>query len=252
MKIQNPTKLDIFFKGGGIIKFPVQNLKQIDIEPINGDGGGSDEESPAELTKLDILKNYVNLLYDIEFDVIEETSTFEEQVMDENEDLTGEVITVTQKDYKFVPKTSVPRVYLDRDTISGSTSPSAYNGLELHTSAIDDLSSPSVISKIILDNTELTVQQLMNYDIVQVGVAKVVINTPHDTINDYAGYLGYLDWIRNNAIENAEVPILLYGEETNDNTKMYYSNGFIGSTLSLNNGIGSYSQTVFEVLEEEQ
>ncbi len=42
MKVQNPTKLDIFFKGGGIIKFPVQNLKQIDIEPIDGDGGSSD------------------------------------------------------------------------------------------------------------------------------------------------------------------------------------------------------------------
>lgn len=40
MKIENPTKLDIFFKGGGIIKFPVQNLKKVDVEPIEG----SDEE----------------------------------------------------------------------------------------------------------------------------------------------------------------------------------------------------------------
>ena len=48
MKVQNPTKLDIFFKGGGIIKFPVQNLKQIDVEPIDEQGGGSSAEVDYE------------------------------------------------------------------------------------------------------------------------------------------------------------------------------------------------------------
>ena len=61
MKVQNPTKLDIFFKGGGIIKFPVQNLKQIDVEPIDEQGGGSS----VDLTTLeydDIKSYYIDFL----------------------------------------------------------------------------------------------------------------------------------------------------------------------------------------------
>lgn len=53
MKVQNLTKLDIFFKGGGIIKFPVQNLKQIDVEPIDEQGGGGQEE-------IDVVKQYID------------------------------------------------------------------------------------------------------------------------------------------------------------------------------------------------
>lgn len=59
MKIQNPTKLDIFFKGGGIIKFPVQNLKQIDVEPIDDDGGGSDSKTIEET-----INSYIDFAYD--------------------------------------------------------------------------------------------------------------------------------------------------------------------------------------------
>lgn len=51
MKIENPTKLDIFFQGGGIIKFPVKNLKKVDVEPIDGDGGGDSQS--VDLTTLD-------------------------------------------------------------------------------------------------------------------------------------------------------------------------------------------------------
>ena len=252
MKIQNPTKLDILFKGGGIIKFPVQNLKQIDIEPIDGDGGGNDEESPAELTKLDVLKNYVNLLYErynIEFDVVEETSSGdEEEVFDENDNPTGEIITITMKNYTFVPKTSVPIVYLNKNS-SGSISKNGSDGLTLQNTDSSDLSENG-ISKIILDDTELTIQQLIDYDIVQVGTAKLGINLPNDNFNDYAGYAEYLDWIRNNAIENVDIPILLYGEPKSGNTRAYYSDGFIQSSLFLDNDKGYYSQIIFGVLEE--
>ena len=63
MKIQNPTKLDIFFKGGGLIKFPVQNLKQIDIEPIDDEGGGGDDEEEVFFKLLTIQPNAVVLYY---------------------------------------------------------------------------------------------------------------------------------------------------------------------------------------------
>lgn len=253
MKIQNPTKLDILFKGGGIIKFPVQNLKQIDIEPIDGDGGGSDEESPAELTKIDVVKNYVNLLYDsynIEFDVIEETSSGDEQeVFDENDEPTGETITITMKNYTFVPKTSVPRVYLNRGNESGSSiSDGASDELIFYNIDTSVLYSNG-ISKIILDDTELTIQQLIDYYVVQVGVAILGINLPNDNYVDYAGYAEYLDWIRNNAIEVVRIPILLYGEPKSGNTRSYYSRGFIQSHLALNNDIGNYSQIIFGVKE---
>lgn len=250
MKIQNPTKLDIFFQGGGIIKFPVKNLKQIDIEPIDGDGGGSDEE-PAELTKLDVIKNYVNLLYDnynIEFDIVEETYSYEEPVMNENFEPTGEIITVTTKNYKFVPKTNVPRVYLNENITSGSISSGGNNGLTFHNTISTDLSANGIY-KIMLDDTELTVLQLINYDIVQVGVAKLQINVPNNNIMDYAGYLEYLNWIRNNALENAEIPILLYGEPASDATRSYYNLGFITSELFLNGNKGYYKQTVYEAIE---
>lgn len=252
MKIQNPTKLDILFKGGGIIKFPVQNLKQIDIEPIDGDGGGSDEESPAELTKIDVVKNYVNLLYDsynIEFDVVEETSSDEEEeVFDENGEPTGETIAATIKNYTFVPKTSVPRVYLNKNS-SGSISQNASDGLTFQNVDSSNLSENG-ISKIMLDDTELTIQQLIDYDIVQVGTAKLGINFPNDNFDDYAGYVEYLDWIRNNAIERVDIPILLYGEPKSGSTRAYYSNEFIQSELFLNGDKGYYSQIVFGVLEE--
>lgn len=252
MKVQNPTKLDIFFKGGGIIKFPVQNLKQIDIEPIDGDGGGSDEESPAELTNFDVVKNYVNLLYDrynIEFDIVEETSTFEEEVEDEDGNSTDEIITATEKGYKFVPKTSVPRVYLNKNS-TGTISQYGPDGLDFSNTILTDMSSNG-ISKIILDDTELTIQQLIDYDIVQVGTAKLYINVPNYNYDDYAGYLEYLDWIRNNVVEDIEIPILLYGRPKTGTTRQYLNNGVIQSQLFLNGSKGIYSQSVFGVLEEE-
>lgn len=43
MKIQNPTKLDIFFKGGGIINFPTKHLKHVDIEPVDSSNDGDNE-----------------------------------------------------------------------------------------------------------------------------------------------------------------------------------------------------------------
>lgn len=61
MKVQNPTKLDIFFKGGGIIKFPVQNLKQIDVEPIDEQGGGGDSDST---TIEETINSYIDFAYD--------------------------------------------------------------------------------------------------------------------------------------------------------------------------------------------
>lgn len=69
MKIQNPTKLDIFFKGGGTIKFPVQNLKQVDIEPID-EQGGEDSQS-VDLTTLeydDIKSYYIDFLLRVKND----------------------------------------------------------------------------------------------------------------------------------------------------------------------------------------
>lgn len=43
MKVQNPTKLDIFFKGGGIIKFPTKHLRHVDIEPVDNSDDGDNE-----------------------------------------------------------------------------------------------------------------------------------------------------------------------------------------------------------------
>lgn len=43
MKIQNPTKLDIFFKGGGIINFPTKHLRHVDIEPVDNSDDGDNE-----------------------------------------------------------------------------------------------------------------------------------------------------------------------------------------------------------------
>lgn len=256
MKIQNPTKLDILFKGGGIIKFPFKHLKEVDIdgdsdEQSGGEGGGS-----AELTKLDTIKNYVNILYDhynIEFDVIEETSTQEEEVTDENEEPTDEVITTTYKNYKFVPKTSIPKVYLNGNENSYTTA--SDNGeLQLH--SVDNRNSSNLqgISKIMLDDTELTVQQLKSYDVVQVGTAKFPINAPDYNYDDYAGYLEYLDWVRNNITEIAEIPILLRAEpgDGTNITKAYSNYGlFIPSYLFLNGNDGYYSQSVGDVIEQE-
>lgn len=251
MKFTNIKQLLINFKGGGLINFPFKHLKEVDIDGDTDEQSGGGSSTP--LTKLDTIKNYVNLLYDrynIEFDVVEETSTEEIEVEDENEEPTGETATITQKHYKFVPKTSVPRVYLDKNNSSGSTSLGPDNGLALNAGG-NSPSDPTVISKIILDDTELTIQQLINYDIVQVGIAKFNINFPNEP-EDYAGYLEYLDWIRNNTMEDVEIPILLYGEPTSDTTKGYYSSGLISSRLFLNANKANYSQTVLEVLIPEQ
>ena len=253
MKFTNISKFVIKFMKGGKINFPFNYLKEVEINGDNdGEGGG---ESPSELTKIDVIENYVNILYghyNIEFDVIEETSSREEPVINENFEPTGEVITVTQKNYKFVPKTNVPRVYLNRGDGSSNNDLTANNGLTLNATDTSAVSPVSSISKIIFNNAELTIQQLINYDIVQVGIAKFYINAPNYYYNDYAGYLEYLDWIRNNTIEGVEIPILLYGEPSGDTTRNYNNSGFIPSELFLNGNKGFYSQSVYEVLEEQQ
>lgn len=112
-------------------------------------------------------------------------------------------------------------------------------------------SSISAISKIVLNGTELTTQQLINnYDIVQVGIAKFPISVPNDSWDDYAGYLEYLDWIRNNATEFAEVPILLYGAPLAGGARTYTNFGFTESTLEINGNYGYYSQTVYDVIRQ--
>lgn len=228
-------------------------MKEVDID------GDADEQSgggsSAELTKLDTIKSYVNILYDhynIEFDIVEETSTQEIEVVDENEELTGEVLTLTTKNYKFVPKTNVPRVYLNITDGNSYTSLASDNGLILHSTDTRIESSENAISTIIFDGAELTIQQLKNYDIIQIGVAKFTINATNDPY-DYASYIEFLNWIRNNMIEKVEIPILLYSDQSNDDdvTKGYNNFGFIPSELFLNGDMSFYSQTIYEVLEEE-
>lgn len=173
---------------------------------------------------------------------------------DEDEEPTGEVITVTQKTYKFVPKTNVPKIYLIGND-DGAYTTINNDGLELHsTNAKGAPPYTSGISKIIFNDTELTVQQLVNnYKIVQVGSARIPINAINESwfdFDNHDSYLEYLDWIRNNTIEIAEVPILLYSEKNDGSTRDYNGSfGFNDARLFLNGNQGYYSQTVYDVIE---
>lgn len=230
-----------------MINFPFKHLKEVDIDgDTDGQGGGGS----APLTKLDTIKNYVNILYqdyNIEFDIVEETSTQEINIFDENHNLTSEVITKTTKTYKFVPKTNVPRVYLDGSNNNGSTDKNGEYGLNLNSCNIYE--DENSISTIIFNDTELTVQQLINYDIIQVGISNIGINYKNENINSYEEYLELLDWFRNNTVEIATIPILLLGEpDPDDGTRMYDSFGLITTHLFLNVDIGIYSQTIEDAL----
>ena len=83
MKVQNPTKLDIFFKGGGIIKFPVQNLKQIDVEPIDEQGGDGSSSSIVNLLGIEspIGFIYVDDFADVVSDVEDDTLIISENII---------------------------------------------------------------------------------------------------------------------------------------------------------------------------
>lgn len=252
MKFTNIKQLLINFKGGGLINFPFKHLKEVDIDGDTDEQSGGGSSTP--LTKLDTIKNYVNLLYqdyNIEFDIVEETSTKEIEVEDENQNPTGEVVTATQKLYKFVPKTEVPRVYLSGDT-TGSISTGANGQLQLHSQNVHGINSENSISKIIFNDTELTIDQLKNYDVIQVGVSNITINDVNVRPSSYETYLESLNWFRNNIAEFAEIPILLLGQPASGNTKMYINSGLIQIQLYLNGNVGIYTQTVYGAIKEKQ
>lgn len=53
MKITNLTKLIIRFLGGGIINFPTKHLKEIEIEPFDGEGGSSVDLTTLEFSDIE-------------------------------------------------------------------------------------------------------------------------------------------------------------------------------------------------------
>lgn len=62
MKITNLTKLIIRFLGGGKIDFPTSNLREVEIEPFDGEGGSEESGNNDELisnTKK-MFANFVN------------------------------------------------------------------------------------------------------------------------------------------------------------------------------------------------
>lgn len=257
MKFTNIKQLLINFKGGGLINFPFKHLKEVDIDgdtDEQGEGGGSS----APLTKLDTIKNYVNILYDhynVEFDVVEETSTEEIEVEDENGEPTGEVVTSTTKIYKFVPKTAVPKVYLNPNSGSVTHNANTNNGkatLNYSNSTYPDIVNS--ISRIDLNGNSLTVLQAIEYNILQVGSGNILLSAINYNFGTYEEYLQYLDFIRNNIIEEVEIPILLLGEprEEIDNVRNYnFDKGLIKSRLFLNTDVGYYSHTISDVIIRE-
>lgn len=238
-----------------MINFPFKHLKEVDIDG-DTDGQGEGGGSSAPLTKLDTIKNYVNILYDnynVEFDVVEETSTEEIEVEDENEEPTGEVVTSTTKIYRFVPKTAVPKVYLNPN--SGSVTHNANTNSGKVTLDYSNSVYPNIvnsISRIDLNGNSLTIIQAIEYNILQVGSGGIKLTTINDYTETYEDYLQWLDVIRNNIIEIVEIPILLLGEPLGDiNTARGYNfdKGLIKSRLFLNNDNGWYSHTVSDVIE---
>lgn len=255
MKFTNIKQLLINFKGGGLINFPFKHLKEVDIDgdtDEQGESGGS----PDQPIKLDTIKNYVNILYDnynIEFDVVEEISTKEIEVEDENEEPTGEVVTSTTKIYRFVPKTAVPKVYLNPN--SGSVTHNANTNSGKVTLNYSNSVYPNIvnsISKIDLNGNSLTIIQAIEYNILQVGSGNILLSAINYNFVTYEEYLQYLDFIRNNIIEEVEIPILLLGEPLGDiNIVRGYNfdKGLIKSRLFLNTDNGWYSHTVSDVIE---
>lgn len=237
-----------------MINFPFKHLKEVDIDGDTDEQSGGGSSAP--LTKLDTIKNYVNILYDnynVEFDVVEETSTEEIEVENENEEPTGEVVTLTTKIYRFVPKTAVPKVYLNPN--SGSVTHNANTNSGKVTLNYSNSVHPNIvnsISRIDLNGNSLTVLQAIEYNILQVGSGGIKLTTINDYVETHEDYLQWLDFIRNNIIEVVEIPILLLGEPLGDiNTARAYNfdKGLIKSRLFLNTNNGWYSHTVSDVIE---
>lgn len=93
MKIENPTKLDILFKGGGLINFPTKHLKYVDIEPIDN----SDDEDNENVTLMTYdeydKQHYVSIL----------TKEEEENInFDNDEDLTLDVFKIESYDVEEI------------------------------------------------------------------------------------------------------------------------------------------------------
>lgn len=93
MKIQNPTKLDIFFKGGGIINFPTKHLKHVDIEPVDSSSDGDNEN-------LTLITNEEFQQPTIEVYTKEEFNNY-----DNDEDLTLDIFKLGQFDINRINRT---------------------------------------------------------------------------------------------------------------------------------------------------